>query len=63
MQLSFYDASIRCYEQMLDSTAQILKKGQEHADSVGMPLTDIVEYRLHDTMLPFSFQPTQTLTF
>ena len=56
MQLSFYDASIKCYEQMLDSTAQILKKGQEHADSVGMPLTDIVEYRLHDTMLPFSFQ-------
>ena len=56
MQLSFYDASIKCYEQMLDSTAEVLKKGQHHADSAGIPLSEIVDYRLHETMLPFSFQ-------
>ena len=56
MQLSFYDASIKCYEQMLDSTAEVLKKGQQHANSAGIPLSEIVDYRLHETMLPFSFQ-------
>ena len=56
MQLSFYDASIKCYEQMLDSTAEVLKKGQQHADSAGISLSEIVDYRLHETMLPFSFQ-------
>jgi hypothetical protein len=56
MQLSFYDASIKCYEQMLDSTAEVLKKGQLHANSAGIPLSEIVDYRLHETMLPFSFQ-------
>ena len=47
MQLSFYDASIKCYEQMLDSTAEVLKKGQLHANSAGIPLSGIVDYRLH----------------
>ena len=56
MQLSFYDASIKCYEQMLDSTAEVLKKGQLHANNAGIPLSEIVDYRFHETMLPFSFQ-------
>ena len=56
MQLSFYDASVSCYQQVLDSTAKILKKGEEHAASHDFPLEDIVQYRLHETMMPFSFQ-------
>ena len=56
MQLSFYDASIMCYEQILQSTANVLKAGREHADTIDMPLSDIVDYRLHETMNPFSFQ-------
>jgi len=56
MQLSFYDASVSCYQQVLDSTAKILKKGEEHAASHNFPLEDIVQHRLHETMLPFSFQ-------
>ena len=55
MQLSFYDASIMCYEQTLQSTANVLKAG-EHAEANDMALNDIVEYRLHETMNPFSFQ-------
>ena len=56
MQLSFYDASIMCYEQMLQSTANVLRAGREHAEASDMPLRDIVDYRLHETMNPFSFQ-------
>ena len=43
MQLSFYDASIMCYEQILQSTANLLKAGREHAEANEMALNDIVE--------------------
>lgn len=56
MQLSFYDASVSCYRQVLDSTAKVLTKGEEYAASNNRPLEEIVQYRLHETMLPFSFQ-------
>ena len=56
MQLSFYDASVLCYQQVLDSTANILKKGEEHAASHNGSLEEIIQYRLHETMQPFSFQ-------
>lgn len=56
MQLSFYDASVSCYLQILNSTASILKKGRNHAAEHDVHLGTIVEYRLHETMLPFSFQ-------
>ena len=56
MQLTFYDVSIPCYQQMLDSTASILEKGQQHAAANDMTLEEISNYRLHESMLPFSFQ-------
>ena len=56
MQLSFYDASIMCYEQILQSTANVLNAGRAHAEANDMPLSNIVDYRLHETMNPFSFQ-------
>ena len=56
MTLSFYDTSIICYEQILQSTANILKVGREHAEAGDMALSNIVDYRLHETMNPFSFQ-------
>ena len=56
MQLTFYDVSIPCYQQMLDSTASILEKGQQHAEANDMTLEEISNYRLHESMLPFSFQ-------
>lgn len=56
MQPAFYEASVSCYRQILDSTANVLKAGQDYADSNGRSLDEIVQYRLHETMLPFSFQ-------
>ena len=56
MQLSFYDASVACYQQILDSTANILEKGQQHAEANDMALEEISNYRLQESMLPFSFQ-------
>jgi len=56
MQLSFYDASVMCYEQILQSTAHVLKAGKAHAETTDLALSDIVDYRLHETMNPFSFQ-------
>ena len=56
MQISFYDASVVCYQQMLESTANLMDKGQQHAEANGMALEEITDYRLHETMLPFSFQ-------
>ena len=56
MQLTFYDVSIPCYQQKLDSTASILEKGQQHAAANDMTLEEISNYRLHESMLPFSFQ-------
>ncbi len=56
MHPSFYDASVSCYQQMLDTTANILEKGRQHADANGMTLEEVSNYRLHDSMLPFSYQ-------
>ncbi len=56
MQLSFYDASVLCYQQILDSTAKVLEKGEAHAKATNLGLDEIVEYRLHESMQPFSFQ-------
>ena len=56
MQRAFYEASVSCYRQILDSTTNVLKAGQDYADSNGRSLDEIVQYRLHETMLPFSFQ-------
>ena len=56
MQLSFYDASVACYQQILDSTANLLEKGQQHAEANDMALEEISNYRLQESMLPFSFQ-------
>ena len=56
MQQSFYEESVSCYQQVLKSTAGILKKGADYAEQSGRLLSEIVDFRLHETMLPFSFQ-------
>ena len=54
MQLSFYDASVACYQQILDSTANLLEKGQQHAEANDMALEEISNYRLQESMLPLA---------
>ena len=56
MEQSFYNASVGCYQQILESTAQVLKGGRQHAENSGVDLSEMVNNRLHETMLPLSFQ-------
>ena len=44
-----------CHQQMLESTANLMKRAAT-AEANGMALEEITDYRLHETMLPFSFQ-------
>lgn len=52
MTISFYDASVGAYLQILDSTMNVLEKGA----ASGLDPATIVQTRLHDNMLPFHFQ-------
>jgi hypothetical protein len=56
MTISFYDASVASYLQILGGVSSVLAKGEQHANEAGLDLKDIVRYRLRDDMAPFSFQ-------
>jgi hypothetical protein len=56
MSISFYDASVGAYTQVLDSVAAILDKGAAFAAETGLNPQDIVEKRLREDMMPFHFQ-------
>ena len=56
MSLSFYDASVGSYVQVLDALAGVLAKGAAHASETGLDPQEIVTRRLRDDMMPFHFQ-------
>jgi hypothetical protein len=56
MAISLYDASVSNYLQTLGGLAGVLDKGEQHAGDGGLDLGEIVDYKLRDDMLPFSFQ-------
>ena len=56
MTISFYDASVGAYLQVLDSVANILDKGASFAAEGQTELEGIVTTRLRDDMMPFHFQ-------
>ncbi len=56
MSISFYDASVGSYLQMLEGVIGVLDKGATHAADAGLDLQDIVMTRLSDDMMPFHFQ-------
>jgi hypothetical protein len=56
MSISLYDCSVASYLQILGGVGSVLAKGEEHAAAGHLDLDDIVGYRLHDDMAPFSFQ-------
>lgn len=56
MAISLYDAVVPGYLQTLGATAGFLAKSEAHFAEAGVSLDDIVEARLHETMLPFRFQ-------
>jgi hypothetical protein len=56
MSISFHDASVGAYQQVLGSVAAILDKGAAFASESDTDLDEIVATRLHDDMMPFHFQ-------
>jgi hypothetical protein len=54
--ISFYDASIGSYLQILDGVVAVLDKGASHAAEAGLDLQAVVMTRLHDDMMPLHFQ-------
>ena len=56
MSISFYDASVGSYLQVLEGVAGVLDKGASHAAEAGLDLQEIVMTRLRDDMMPFHFQ-------
>lgn len=56
MSFSLYDATVRTYQQILGSTLGFMTKGKSHFEESGNGLSDILDVRLIDDMLPFRFQ-------
>ncbi len=56
MAISLYDLSVNNFRQILASTSVVLDKGKDHAKENGIDLAEIVQARLAEDMLPFSFQ-------
>ncbi len=56
MSISFYDASVGTYQQVLGSVAKILDKGAAFAAESETDLEEIVGAKIRDDMMPFHFQ-------
>ena len=56
MSISFYDASVGTYRQILHSVAGVLEKGAAHAADNGIDTADLVSKRLREDMMPLHFQ-------
>jgi hypothetical protein len=54
--ISFYDASVGSYLQVLDGVVGVLDTGAKHAAEAGLDLQEIVMTRLREDMMPFHFQ-------
>ena len=54
--ISFHDISVATYLQTLGAVSGFLAEGEKHFRAKGVPLDDVVAARLHEDMLPFSFQ-------
>lgn len=56
MSISFHDASVGSYLQVLEAVSGVLDKGASHAAESGLDLQEVVMTRLRDDMMPFHFQ-------
>lgn len=56
MALSFYDSSVASYLQILGGVKATLGKAQAMADTGDLDLEALVDFRLHQNMLPLRFQ-------
>lgn len=56
MAISFYDASVANYLQIVGALSGVMEKGLKHCGEKGIDPEAIVDTRLAPDMLPFSFQ-------
>ncbi len=56
MSISFHDASVGSYLQVLDGVAGVLNKGASHAAEAELDLQEVVMTRLREDMMPLHFQ-------
>ncbi len=56
MTISLFDACVPAYLQTLGGIANVLSAGRQHAAGGDLDLEQLLEFRLRDDMLPFSFQ-------
>lgn len=56
MATSLYDVSVRTYLQVLGGLSTVLEKGAKHAAENDLDMKELINFRLHDDMLPFKFQ-------
>lgn len=56
MAITLYDTTVRNYLQTLGAIAGVLEKGAKHCAETGIDPTIIVDTKLAEDMLPFSFQ-------
>ena len=56
MSLSFYDCSVTAYQRVLGGVKTALAKAVAHSEETDLDLQSVVDFRLHEDMLPFSFQ-------
>lgn len=54
--ISLYDASVASYLQVLPAVSALLDKAAEHFPAQGVELSEVVDAKLHDSMLPTRFQ-------
>jgi hypothetical protein len=54
--ISFYDAGVGSYLQVLEGVEGVLEKGAEHAQTGDLDLAEVVMTRLREDMMPFHFQ-------
>ncbi len=60
MSMSFYDLTVANFLQGLGGVANVMAKGEAHAEAGNFSLDEIVRYKLRDDMAPFSFQVIST---
>jgi len=56
MTISFQEASVATYQQLLQGVSAVLEKGAEFAKTNSIDLQDLVMTRLTDDMMPLHFQ-------
>lgn len=63
MAITLFDATVPTYLQYLRSTAHVLEKGLEHAQSIGVDPDSLVEARLTEDMRALRFQIQRVCDF